>query len=111
MLLTLCAALAPAAVSADEPNDAGRLAAGQNGKTLFNERCAVCHAPGGMGALVLTRRLGPGKAILAQRTDLTAGYVQYVARNGLGSMPRLSRVEVTNPELTAIAAWLASAKS
>ncbi len=98
------AAWASQAVAAD--TDTGRLAPGQDGGALFNARCAVCHAAGGMGANVLAGRLGPEKSLLANRTDLNADYVQYVARHGLGAMPRLSRVEVTDPELKAIAAYL-----
>lgn len=74
--------------------------------TLFAHRCGVCHAPGGTAAFMLGRRLGPERAVLADRRDLTAPFVSMVVRHGLGNMPRLSRVEVTDEELATLAAWL-----
>jgi len=102
----IIAALTLAGAARAEIPDADRLAANQDGGARFEQRCAVCHAAGGMGANVLAARLGPGRSLLAERTDLTAPYVLYVVRNGLNAMPRLSRVEVTDPELKAIAAYL-----
>lgn len=105
-IIVAALALAGAARAQAPAHDADRLAAVQDGQARFEQRCAVCHAPGGMGANVLAGRLGPAKSILAERTDLKAPYVLYVVRHGLSAMPRLSRVEVTDPELKAIAAYL-----
>ena len=74
---------------------------------LFARKCGLCHAPGGTGAFMLGRRLGPERAVLADRRDLTVPFVATVVRHGLGNMPRLSRVEVTDEELAVLAAWLA----
>jgi mono/diheme cytochrome c family protein len=68
-----------------------------------------------MGTNLLTKqRIAAGQppetALLTNRTDLTADYVKAVVRNGKMAMPRLSRVEVTDAELDAIAAYLAKAK-
>lgn len=76
-------------------------------EVLFARRCGVCHNPGGMGAQTLGRRLGPERAVLTQRTDLTVPFVTVAVRRGLLNMPRLTRVEVTDEELAAIAGWLA----
>ena len=52
----------------------------------------------------------PEKGLLANRTDLTADYVKSVVRMGKVAMPRLTRVDVTDAELDAIAAYLAKEK-
>ena len=110
VLILTALTLASAAVAQTPAHDADRLAATQDGAARFAQRCAVCHAPGGMGANVLAARSGPAKSILADRRDLKAPYVRYVVRNGLRNMPRLSRVEVTDPELKAIAAYLSRSR-
>jgi mono/diheme cytochrome c family protein len=95
--------------------DVSRTAAGQNGAAQFSYRCGSCHLPFGMGSNLLTGQrvaMGetPDKGLLANRTDLTADYVQAVVRNGKGAMPPLSRVEVTDAELKAIAGFLGKGK-
>jgi mono/diheme cytochrome c family protein len=94
------------AQGADVTNDASRLAAGQNGERLFLRRCGVCHLDGGMGTLILARRLPPARAKLQDRTDLTPDFVIRVARNGQGGMPRITPVDATDAELQAIANYL-----
>lgn len=91
-----------------------RLAAGKDGAVLFSNRCGSCHLAGGMGTNLLTKQrmaIGepPEKGQLVNRTDLTQSYVKYVVRNGKTAMPRLSRVEVTDAELDAIARYLGKA--
>ena len=49
-------------------------------------------------------------ALLEKRIDLDANYIEMLVRNGKVAMPRLSRVEVTDSELHAIAAYLAGKK-
>ena len=91
-----------------------RLAGGE-GEALFSNRCGSCHLAGGMGTNLLTKQrmmMGetPDKGLLANRTDMTPDYVKSVVRNGKMAMPRLSRVDVTDKELDAIAAYLGKAK-
>jgi mono/diheme cytochrome c family protein len=91
-----------------------RLAGGGNGEHLFSNRCGSCHLAGGMGTNLLTKqRMMAGQptetGLLANRTDLTADYVKGVVRGGKVAMPRLSRTEVTDGELDAIAAYLGKA--
>ena len=93
-----------------------RLAAQTNGEALFSNRCGSCHLAGGMGTNLLTKQRmmagqPPEMGLLANRTDLTADYVRSVVRQGKVAMPRLSRTEVTDAELDAIAAYLGKAKS
>jgi mono/diheme cytochrome c family protein len=76
------------------------------GKTFFHAKCGYCHLAGGTGTMMLGFRLGKDKSLLENRTDLTATYIEHVARSGIGSMPRLTRIEVPDSELKLIAAYL-----
>lgn len=91
----------------DVTSDSTRLAAAQNGERLFLRRCGVCHLEGGMGTQILARRVPANQARLQDRIGLTPEFVIHTARNGMGAMPRISRVEATDAELAAIAAYLA----
>ena len=91
-----------------------RLAGGKDGEILFSNRCGACHLAGGMGTNLLTKqRLAAGQppesGLLANRTDLTQRYIKLVVRSGKMAMPRLTRVEVTDAELDAIARFLGKA--
>jgi mono/diheme cytochrome c family protein len=99
-LLTISAAAALLAGSAQ--------AQSLDGKALFHERCASCHGPGGMGTGLLDRRVKPAE--LEKRTNLNAEYVFTYARRGLGNMPPITPGDVSDPELRAIAGYLAPAK-
>ncbi|WP_404711455.1 c-type cytochrome [Sphingomonas sp. MMS24-J13] len=90
-----------ASASAQTPGD---------GKALFHEKCAMCHGPGGMGTGLLARRVDPKVAELEKRDDLTPDYVTTAARTGIGNMPAISRGEVSDRQLAAIAAYLARGK-
>ena len=92
-----------------------RQSAGRDGAALFSNRCGTCHLAGGMGTNLLTKQRiaagqPPASGMLANRTDLTADYVKRVVRSGKVAMPPLSRVEVTDAELDAIAAYLGKGK-
>jgi len=81
------------------------------GKALFTERCGMCHQTNGMGVGLLSRRPGDtSKGLLENRTDLSAAVVKVVVRNGIINMPRISRGEVSEPELNAIADYLSRGK-
>jgi mono/diheme cytochrome c family protein len=91
-----------------------RLVAARDGAALFSNLCGACHLPGGMGTNMLTKQrmmLGepPDSGLLANRKDLTQTYVKFVVRRGRMAMPSLTRVEVTDAELDAIAAYLGTA--
>ena len=92
-----------------------RHAADQDGKALFTNKCGYCHLDGGMATNLLVGQMlesgrTPNEALLANRDDLTAEYVEYIVRNGKVAMPIISRVEVTDAELHAIAAYLGKGK-
>jgi len=91
-----------------------RLAPGQDGAALFSNRCGACHLPGGMGTNMLTRQRvlagePPQSGLLANRKDLMQSYVKVIVRRGKRAMPSLTRVEVTDAELDAIAGFLGKA--
>ena len=81
------------------------------GKALFNARCGYCHLAGGTGTLMLGRRLGKDKALLAARTDLSVEYIKKITRVGINSMPPHTRIEVPDSELDLIAAYLTRPES
>jgi mono/diheme cytochrome c family protein len=85
-----------------------RTAAATDGAGLFQRKCGYCHLAGGTGTMMLARRLGPANGLLADRRDIPADYVRTVVRNGIGSMPALTRVEVEDQQLGTIATWLAA---
>jgi mono/diheme cytochrome c family protein len=87
-----------------------RSSAAASGKELFQNRCGVCHLQGGTGTFMLGRRLGQENALLEARKNLRADYVEAIVRNGLMSMPRFTRVELTDSELKQIATYLSSPK-
>ena len=76
--------------------------AAESDEAVYVRECALCHGPMGTGTLMLARRLGQDNAVLASRTNLTGPYVEYVVRHGLGSMPAITRVEVTDAQLAQI---------
>ena len=78
-----------------------------DGKSLFHEKCAMCHAAGGMGTGLLARRMDPKLAELEARTDLTPEFVTAAARMGIGNMPMIARAEVSDRQMAAIATYLA----
>lgn len=91
-------------VATDFPIAAAR--AKSAGEAIYLAKCQYCHIEMGPGTITLSGRLGPEKAMLANRDDLTADYVKAIVRSGLNGMPALTRVEVSDPELDQIAAYL-----
>lgn len=93
-----------------------RLAGDQDGADLYSNRCGACHLIGGMATNLLTKQrtmMGePAEnGLLTNRADLTRTYVSHVVRHGKMAMPPLTRVEVTDAELDAIARYLGKAGS
>jgi mono/diheme cytochrome c family protein len=81
-------------------------AAPGDGEALYAELCGACHFPAGMGTGLLARRYEGELTLLTNRDDLTPEFIELVAREGVGNMPRLSRAEVSDALLAAIAAYL-----
>lgn len=78
----------------------------ERGRAAFVHRCGMCHREGGTGTFILARRLGKAQSLLEQRTNLQPDYLRYVVRWGLVNMPRISRVELPDPDLDAVVAYL-----
>jgi len=81
-------------------------------ETLFSNHCGYCHLPYGMGTTVLMMRrmpmgASPASALLTNRDDLTVDYIKAVVRQGIGAMPRQTRVDITDSELAKVADFLA----
>lgn len=104
----------PYQMRAEQPAG-NRLAAGRDGKAVFEHQCGACHLAGGMGTnLLVKQRLvagaPPESALLANRTDLTPDYVKMVVRMGKNAMPPQTRVDITDAELESVAQWLGKTK-
>ena len=76
------------------------------GLAAFTKKCAFCHNGFSTGAIMLGRRLGEEKAELYKRKDLSVPYIKSIVRNGLASMPAITRVEVTDEQLHDISIYL-----
>jgi len=94
------AILVPAAAHAETPR------AQPDGKALFSQKCGMCHRKGGMGTVLLARRIDPAQAELEKRTDLAPDYVVAAVRSGIGNMPRVPRGELGDADLDVIACYL-----
>lgn len=99
-----CLAAVSGVLAKDRP--ATPTSGGATGEALFVRKCGICHLDGGTGTMMLARRLGDNKALLAQRSDLSPRYVETVVRRGINSMPTITRVELSDAELGAIVKYL-----
>jgi mono/diheme cytochrome c family protein len=95
----------------------------ENGKVVFDKWCLACHGervdvgvPGTAAAMYPgTRALaakykGAQPAMLEQRTNLTPEFIKAIVRNGLFSMPRTRKTEISDAELDDLAAYLTQKK-
>lgn len=102
LALSLSLALALADVAnADEPTPQQ-----QQGKRLYNHICVYCHSAGVWGTNRLSKRMDKEHAVLENRTDLSADAIQTIVRTGVGSMPPLRKSELSDADVSAIAAYL-----
>jgi len=85
-------------------------AADPSGEAVYQRWCAPCHAPGPghPGTQSLEMKYG-GKtpAVLLDRTDLTPQIVSTFVRQGVLLMAPFRKTEITDAELTALAAFVA----
>src|ERR1700733_692036 len=79
-------------------------------KAVYEHWCAPCHAPGpghpGTQSLQFKYR-GKLPAVLLDRTDLSPQAVALFVRNGVLLMAPFRKTEITDAELTALAAYVA----
>ena len=83
-------------------------AADMTGKEVFDHYCTSCHGSSdGPGTMQLGRTRGKGQALLTERSNLSADYIEYVVRHGLKSMPPFAPSDLTDAKLKVLAAFLA----
>lgn len=103
--------LAIVAQPGSEALAAAPAAAPASGEQVYGRWCVHCHAPGrgNPGTQSLQVKYG-GRvpAVLLDRTDLTAEAVAVFVRQGVQSMPPFRKTEITDAELAALSAWVAS---
>lgn len=83
----------------------------EQGKRVYAEWCASCHAadPGLAGTLALQHKYGGElPPALEDRTDLTPETIAYFVRNGVAWMAPFRKSEISDPELAALGAYLSA---
>lgn len=108
LLLGLAAAPAFAAQPAAAKPEAAPSASGES---VYKHWCVHCHSagrgnPGTDSLKVKYKDAIP--AVLLDRTDLTPQFVTLSVRQGVLSMPPFRKTEITDAELAALSAWVAS---
>ena len=85
----------------------------ERGRQVYVQWCAICHAEGvGMAGTDSLRRkykmagINDISPILAERDDLTPGFIEQVVRNGIKSMPNFRKTEISDEDLALISAYL-----
>ncbi len=78
------------------------------GKTVYGHWCAHCHdeKPSAPGRLKLEWKRDLKSSVLTDRVDLPAEYITAVVRRGLAEMPSFRKTEISDADLTSIAAYL-----
>lgn len=104
-IVTLCLLAALPAAGQQLDPEAG------HGREVYMKWCTPCHGsgPGKPGTMVLQARYGNTRpAMLEQRTDLPAEAIAVFVRQGVGIMPPFRKTEISDDDLAAISAYLAS---
>jgi mono/diheme cytochrome c family protein len=82
----------------------------ERGAAVFNNWCSACHARGSANAPGTTslqfKYQGAVPAALEDRQDLTVDLVKFFVRNGVATMPQFRKTEVSDADLSALAAYL-----
>jgi cytochrome c5 len=82
-------------------------AADMTGKEVFDHYCTYCHGSSdGPGTMQLSRTRGKDQALLAERTNLSADYIEYVVRHGLKSMPPFAPSDLNEARLKVLVGFL-----
>ena len=81
------------------------------GRAVYEKWCAACHDPGiihpGTHALMTKYPNGSrASGSIGAWTDLPASYVTFMVRHGMSVMPPFRKTEISDGELTALAAYL-----
>ncbi|MDA9909707.1 cytochrome c [Gammaproteobacteria bacterium] len=86
------------------------LAEAEKPEDLYGLHCGACHDKKGEGTIMLERRLGEEKAILADRKNLSDSYIRAVVRKGIGTMQSIGNEELSDEQLALISAYLIAKK-
>ena len=80
----------------------------ERGRQVYDDWCAICHAPGEAAARVLEERYqGSVPAEIKQRTNLTAEFITLRVRTWEAPrMPPFRPTEVSDEDLAAVIAYL-----
>lgn len=82
----------------------------ERGAAVFNNWCSACHSRGPQNAPGTTslqfKYQGAVPAALEDRRDLTPDLVRFFVREGVATMPPFRKVEVSDADLDALAAYL-----
>jgi (+)-pinoresinol hydroxylase len=85
--------------------------AAERGAAVFNNWCSACHSRGPQNApgtaSLQNKYQGSVPAALEDRRDLTPEVVKVFVRNGVAMMAPFRKVEVSDADLDALAAYLA----
>ena len=82
------------------------------GGRFFRNNCAICHNATGTGTVTLARRLGEHQQpMLSLRDDLDPAYVETIVRNGIGSMPHFTRVELPDETMRSLQQYLSPSEA
>ena len=83
----------------------------ERGAAVFNNWCSACHSRGpqnapGTSSLQIKYQGTAVPAALEDRRDLTPDLVKFFVRNGVAMMAPFRKVEVSDADLDALAAYL-----
>ena len=82
-------------------------AAEMTGKEVFDHYCTHCHGTSdGPGTTQLSRTRGKDRALLTERKDLAADYIEYIVRHGLKAMPPFAPGDLPDARLKALVSFL-----
>jgi cytochrome c5 len=80
----------------------------KNGKDVYMKWCDGCHmdSPFAPGTILLRKIRGDDLALILERKDLSADYINHLVRKGMNGMPLFRRTEISNEELHALIEFL-----
>jgi (+)-pinoresinol hydroxylase len=82
----------------------------ERGAAVFNNWCSACHSRGPANAPGTTslqfKYQGSVPAALEDRKDFTVDLVSFFVRNGVATMPQFRKTEISDADLSALAAYL-----
>lgn len=80
----------------------------RTGQEVFDRHCVHCHGASeeAPGTQQLARTRGEALALLTEREDLPAAYIETIVRKGLRAMPAFVPSDLTDAQLKALTDFL-----